>query len=165
MNKPGIKKLISILLNASFILSVLLFLLDELTSFDIINQTFKSSIYTGVLILPIPVIGWNLWNYNKRKLAVSILAMVMFTGTIITGPVKILFASSSWKTQKIIYQNKHQSFRKIEYQTQDIGALGYRRRSVEVLHITPLFIISKPVNPGFEKTENWIKIIPKGIVF
>ena len=53
--------------------------------------------------------------------------------------------SSAWKTQYIYYQNKFDSSKKVEYQMMDIGAFGYRRRTVEVNYITEWFFISKEV--------------------
>ncbi|MBI3218010.1 MAG: hypothetical protein HYZ44_00710 [Bacteroidetes bacterium] len=42
-----------------------------------------------------------------------------------------------WKTQTIMFQNKHLSNRTIEFQLQDIGSLGYNRRKVDRLKIIP----------------------------
>jgi hypothetical protein len=40
---------------------------------------------------------------------------------------------------------KFDSSKKVEYQMMDIGAFGYRRRTVEVNYITDWFFISKEV--------------------
>ena len=59
------------------------------------------------------------------------------------GIIATLFSATSWKTQTIIYQNKFDDSKKVEFQMLDIGALGYQRRIVEVNYITDWFFISK----------------------
>jgi hypothetical protein len=42
-----------------------------------------------------------------------------------------------WKTQTILYQNKHLFNRTIEFQLQDKGALGFNKRTVDRIKIIP----------------------------
>ena len=70
-------------------------------------------------------------------MTLSILALI---GILIIGPMKIIFSSGSWKTQTIIYQNGHLNFKKVEFQMQDVGALGYKKRTVEITYLTKLFL-------------------------
>ena len=72
--------------------------------------------------------------------------------------MKIIFSSGAWRTQTVLYQNGHLSFKKIEFQMQDIGALGYNRRTVEVIYLTPLFIITSKVPNDIDKRAEWIKV-------
>jgi hypothetical protein len=72
--------------------------------------------------------------------------------------MKILFSSGAWRTQTILYQNGHLSFKTVEFQMQDIGALGYNRRTVEVIYLTPLFILTSEVPNDIDKRVEWIKV-------
>ena len=82
----------------------------------------------------------------------------MLIYVLIIGPEKILYSSSSWKTQKIIYQNGHLNFNKVEFQIQDIGSFGYNKRTVEVIYLTSLFMIVSPVETDIQKRVEWIKV-------
>ena len=92
------------------------------------------------------------------KLIGSILPVLTLIGIFIIRPQKIIFSSSSWKTQKVIYQNGHLSFKKVEFQMQDIGALGYNKRTVEATYLTDLFMIISPVENDIEERVEWIKV-------
>jgi len=72
--------------------------------------------------------------------------------------MKILFSSGAWRTQTILYQNGHLSFKTVEFQMQNIGALGYNRRTVEVIYLTPLFILTNEVPNDIDKRVEWIKV-------
>ena len=72
--------------------------------------------------------------------------------------MKINFSSGSWKTQKEIYKNEHLNHKKVEFQMQDVGALGYNKRTVEVTYITDLFMIVSPVKNDIDKRVEWVKI-------
>ncbi|MFM1828400.1 MAG: hypothetical protein RL624_641 [Bacteroidota bacterium] len=72
--------------------------------------------------------------------------------------MKILFSSGAWRTQTILYQNGHLSFKTVEFQMQDIGALGYKRRTVEVIYLTPLFMLTSEVSNDIDKRVEWIKV-------
>lgn len=155
-----IKKNISTLLNGILILTILLFVLDGLTSFEIKSQTIKSFTYFGIMILVPLTLIWNLWNLKTRKWKIigSILPILTLVGILIIGPLKIAFSSSAWKTQKVIYQNGHLNFKKVEFQMQDIGALGYNKRTVEVIYLTDLFMIVSPLEKDIDKRVEWIKV-------
>ena len=135
-----IKKYTSTLLNGTFILTILLFVFDWLTSFEIKNQAIKSFSYFGVMVLTPLTLVWNLWTFKSKKwkLIGSTIPTLTLIGILIIGPLKIVFSSSAWKTQKVIYQNGHLNFKKVEFQMQDIGALGYNKRTVEVIYLTDL---------------------------
>lgn len=153
-------KYISRLLNGFFILAVGLFLLDHLSSFDIKSQPIKSFAYFGVLVLAPLALVWNLWNSKtpKRKIISIIVPILTILGILLIGPIKIIFSSSSWKTQKILYQNEHSEFKKVEFQMQDVGASGYNRRTVKVTYLTNFFMIIDPVEKDIDKHSEWIKI-------
>jgi len=46
----------------------------------------------------------------------------------------------------------------VEFQIQDIGAMGYNKRTVEVLYLTPFFMITSEVPKDIEKKIEWIKV-------
>lgn len=75
----------------------------------------------------------------------SILPIFVFIEILNFGILRTIYCSSTRKTQTIIYQNKLDKSNKVEYQMMDIGAFGYRRRTVEVNYITDWFFISKEV--------------------
>ncbi|MCO5287501.1 MAG: hypothetical protein M9898_13895 [Chitinophagaceae bacterium] len=41
---------------------------------------------------------------------------------------------------------------------QDIGALGYNKRTVEVIYLTPLFMLTSEVPCDIDKRDEWIKV-------
>lgn len=57
-----------------------------------------------------------------------------------------------------MYQNGHLSFKTVEFQMQDIGALGYNKRTVEVIYLTPLFMLTSEVPCDIDKRDEWIKV-------
>ena len=154
------KKYISRLLNLVFIMVFVLFVLDAFTSFEIKNQTIKSFSYFGLMLLSPLVLFWNLRHHKTRKskLAGSMLPILSFIVIITIGPQKIIASSPAWKTQTVIYQNGHLSFYKVEFQMQDLGALGYNKRKVEVTYLTDLFMIVEPVQNDIDKRVEWVKV-------
>lgn len=68
-----------------------------------------------------------------------------------------LFSTSDWNTQTLLYQHKIQNNRTIEYQMQDVGALGYNSRTVEVTYLTPWLMMTSELesNPS---SWFWIKV-------
>ena len=76
----------------------------------------------------------------------------------IIGPMKIMFSSGSWKTQTVLYQNGHLTFKKVEYQMQDVGSLGYNKRTVEVIYLTDLFMIVSPVEKDIDDRVEWVEV-------
>ncbi|KAB7530794.1 hypothetical protein F8C76_04660 [Flagellimonas olearia] len=153
-------KYISRILNGIFILILLLFVLDMLTSFEIKSQAIKSFAYFGIMALSPLTLLWNLWAFKTRKekmigLAIPTLALV---GILIIGPLNILYSSSAWETQKVLYQNGHLDFKKVELQMQDVGALGYNKRTVEVTYLTDLFMMISPVEKDIDNRVEWVKV-------
>ncbi len=41
---------------------------------------------------------------------------------------------------------------------QDVGALGYNKRTVEVIYLTDLFMIVNPVEKDIDKRVEWTKV-------
>jgi hypothetical protein len=137
-----------------------LFLLDSLISFDIKNQAVKSFVYFGLLIgTPLTLI-WNALaiKTRNRKIIGTILPTIILTMILIVGPMKFLFSTGAWRTQTILYQNGDLSFKTVEFQMQDVGALGYNKRTVEIFYLTPLFMITSEVPNDIDKKVEWVKV-------
>ena len=148
------------ILNIIYGLTVLLFLLDSLTSLDIKSQSVKSFVYFGLLIgTPLTLI-WNAWfiNAGNGKIIGILFPTIVLALILVVGPTKILFSTGAWRTQTILYQNGHLSFKTVEFQMQDVGALGYNKRTVEVFYLTPLFIITSEVPTDIDNRVEWVKV-------
>lgn len=147
------------ILNATFCLTILLFLCDGLTPFDIKNQGIKSSVYLSIFVGSPLMLIWNLFaaQTKSRKLLWSGLPALMLVFIFWIGPLKICFSAGAWRTQAILYRNENSSFRTVEFQMQDVGALGYNARTVEVLYLTPLFMLTYAVPDDLEKRPEWVK--------
>jgi len=134
--------------------------LDSLTSFDIKSQSIKSFIYFGLLILTPLTLIWNAWIINTRngKIIGTVFPTIVLALILVVGPMKILFSTGAWRTQTILYQNGHLSFKTVEFQMQDAGALGYNKRTVEVFYFTPLFMITSEVPTDIDSRVEWVKV-------
>lgn len=76
----------------------------------------------------------------------------------IVGPMKFIsLPASAWRTQTVLYQNRHLGFKTVEFQMLDVGSFGYNKRTVEVLYLTPFFMIVSEVPNDIEKRVEWIK--------
>uniref|UniRef100_UPI00404B0866 hypothetical protein n=1 Tax=Gelidibacter sp. TaxID=2018083 RepID=UPI00404B0866 len=139
---------ISIVLNRFFIVLLVLLLVDSFTVIEIKSQIIKSIVYFGLILLCPIVLLFKLWFYKKHKVKTIslLLPIVVLIGIFYIGPTKIIFSSRVWKTKKILFINKENHKNRVEYQTQDMGALGYNKRMVEVTHITNWFMMIKNSN-------------------
>lgn len=148
------------ILNLVYCLTVLLFLLDGLTSFDIKNQFLKSFVYFGFLIGTPIILLWNLFviKTKTKRIIGTIYPTFFLVLILVVGPMKILFSTGTWRTQTILYQSRHLSFKTVEFQMQDVGASGYNERTVEVIYLTTLFMIINEVPSDISKRVEWIKV-------
>ena len=131
-----------------------------MTSFDIKSQSIKSFVYFGLLIgTPLTLI-WNAWAIKSRngKIIGTVFPSIVLTLILVAGPMKILFSTGAWRTQTILYQNGHLSFKTVEFQMQDIGALGYNKRTVEVFYLTPIFMTTSEVSNDIDIRVEWVKV-------
>ena len=143
----------TLILNVLYCLTVLLFVLDEFTSFDIKNQTLKLFVYFGFLLGAPIMLLWNLFSRQILLIVFPILCLILI---IAVNPLRIVFQSQAWQTKAIYYEHRYKS-KTIELQWQDIGALGYNKREVEVTYLTPLFMITRKVSPNFKENPDWIE--------
>ena len=145
--------------NFIYVFIAVLFFADAMTQFDIKSQTIKSIVYYGFLFLSPGVLFLNLILLEqKTKILRALFPIAMIISIFWIGPLKIGFSSGAWRTQSVLYQNAHFNFKKIELQMQDVGALGYNRRVVEVIYLTDLFMITKKVDTSIPLKIEWQKI-------
>jgi hypothetical protein len=148
------------ILNIIYGLTVVLFLFDSLTNFDIKSQGLKTFVYIGLLIgTPLTLI-WNAVTIKprNRKIIWTILPTAILIFILIVGPMKLYFSTGAWRTQTILYQNGHLTYKTIEFQMQDVGTFGYNKRTVEVFYLTPLFMITSEVPTDIDKRIEWVKV-------
>ncbi len=147
------------LANILLMLILALFLLDITSLFEVKNEWLKKVVYYTILLSPIILI-WILFAVKTilAKGVSSIVPIVAIVLMLFLSPMRILFLSSPWETHKIIYENKHSDFKKVEFQMQDIGALGYNKRTVEVTYVTKMFMLVSPVEKDIDNSEEWVKI-------
>jgi hypothetical protein len=86
-------------------------------------------------------------------LAAGILLMLLAL-LVNSGP---LFHLSSWKTQEVLYRSRSHKDHRIEFQMRDIGALGYRRRIVEVKPFLFFDLPSEIDTAGINK-KDWYRV-------
>lgn len=138
----------------------MLFLLDSFTSFDVKSQALKTFICFGILIgTPLTLI-WNLVviKTKSKRIAGIVFPSIILILVIFIGPLKVLFSFGAWQTQTVLYQNGHLTFKTVEFQMQDVGAMGYNKRTVEVLYLTNLFIITSEVPKDIDQRVEWLKV-------
>jgi hypothetical protein len=148
------------IINKIFCLAAFFFLLDNFTAFDIKSQILKSSIYFGFLIGTPIILILNLFSikYIIGKIIWIVFLIIFIVLIAAIHPTTILLSSSVWRTQTILYQNKDLSFKTIEFQMQDIGARGYNKRLVEVIHVTPLFMLTSDAPNNIANQPQWMKV-------
>jgi hypothetical protein len=154
------KNLLTRALNMLYCIVVLLFFLDGFTGFDINAQAIKTFVYIGLLVGSPVMLVWNFFVIDPilKRVIWTLFPAIMLVFIFITSPMKILFSSGSWHTQSILYQSRHTSSITIEFQMQDIGALGYNERTVEVQYLTPYFMIVKVIPSRAASGSDWIPV-------
>jgi hypothetical protein len=146
--------------NIIYVLIVTLFVLDVFTGFDIKNQGLKSFVYFGYIIGTPLIFTWNLLAFKteRKRIIWLMFPTIMLALGLFIGPMAILFQRGAWHTQTIKYKNGHLAFKTVEFQMQDMGSLGYNKRTVEVFYLTPLFIITSEVPQDIKNHVEWIKV-------
>ena len=151
-------------------LVVVLFAIDVFTPVDIKASALKTAVYYGFMIgAPLTLIASILLSASwVSRIGGSVLpiAVVVWVfslvplalGPFFSGPLLLMFHSSSWQTQTILYKHRRQSRVTVEYQMLDIGAFGYRKRTVVVEYFTPLFIYTRPWLNDSAAIEDWRRV-------
>ena len=68
-----------------------------------------------------------------------------------------MHSSQAWRTQKVLYTHGHLPFKQVEFQMQDVGALGYNKRTVDVTYLSDNFMIVSPIDYDITSRVEWIK--------
>jgi hypothetical protein len=150
--------------NIIYILMVVLFVLDIFSILEIKGESLKLFIHFGsILTTPIIVIynlfirksrRWNIW-IGIISLSVVISFAIVLSKRSFLG---YLFSMASWNTQTVLYEHECFGSKRIEFQMQDIGALGYNKRYVSVTYITNWFMIATEIDPDESIEGEWIKV-------
>lgn len=75
--------------------------------------------------------AYSRWSTRKTVITSTILTIFLFTAKF------FLVWGGDWKTQTILYQSRHSANRVIVFQMQDVGALGYNKRTVDKTELIP----------------------------
>lgn len=137
-----------------------LLLLDHITPLEIKDQALRSFAYWGSLISSLILCCFLLKDMKgdfKNLYLLSLISIVL-VGFVGMGLSRMTMLASSWKTQEVIYQNSYCPANKVEFQMKDMGALGYKRRRVEVMYWSRFFITCTLVDEDIEQKDYWIKV-------
>ncbi len=142
------------LLFAVFLIATILLLADLITPIEI--ESIK--LYWALLFISstITIIYFERLFLNQSNKIISKIFAILFGLFIV---IRIIFLwGSDWKTQIIIFQNLHLANRTIEFQLQDIGAFGYKRRTIDKLKLIPFVSFIKEVDENNLDTLTWKKV-------
>ena len=137
-----------------FIITTGILLLDALTPFVVNNLKiylliFFISASTFIVIITRHLLKWT----SKDLIPTTILVVGLLCFA------KYFFSwGGDWKTQTIIYQNLHLKKRTIEFQMRDVGALGYKKRTVDRIRLIPFFDWITKTDIQYFDTLVWRKV-------
>lgn len=157
-------KLISGILNIFYILICFLFILDVFDIVEAKGSNVKTFIHCGSLLLTPILVLYNLFVQKSTKWSIGIgiiaFSIVLCFCLVISkrGLLGYLFTSESWKTQTVLYENVQFESIRVEFQMQDVGALGYNERFVSVIYITNWFMITDEIDPNKIFGKEWVKV-------
>lgn len=148
------------IINAFLVGIALLFFLDVITSLEIHHQPTKEFVYWGFILLPPVAFLANLIYQKKRisRISFSLLSAALLVLMIVLDPVDIVFSSSAWKTQTVLYEHEKDGDKRIEFQLQDVGSLGYNRRTVIVTDFLYIFRLVQPYDDSKEPGADWVRV-------
>jgi hypothetical protein len=153
------KKFLSYAPNGLLFILALLFILDVFTVFELADEHLKYLVYDGIILIPPVVFLLNIFLQptTRRKVFLALPGLIVLISVLILGPNKIIFSSSVWKTQSIIYQHAENQRKRIVFQMQDVGAHGYNRRTVELTSYVLFNKIEEPESHS-ELGPEWIVV-------
>ena len=61
---------------------------------------------------------------DMSQIIICNLISITLIAIMIIGPMKIMFSSGSWKTQTVLYQNGHLTFKKVQILKTDLSGRG-----------------------------------------
>jgi len=151
-------------INAIYSLMVLVFILDLFSVVEVKGQQLDSFITFGTLIFTPFIVACNVITFKitRQTLLIcipSVCLILIFLMTVFEfGLLGYLLSRGNYKTQTILYENRNCTFKTIEFQMKDVGALGYNERYVEVTYLTPWFMITEDFNPKQKLRAEWVKV-------
>lgn len=143
---------------------VLLYVLDVFEILEIKGNSIKTFIHYGSVLTTPVILLYNLFVYKSSswnsKIGITSIILVLSFSIVLSqrGFLGYLFSISSWNTQMILYEHKHYSFKQVEFQMQDVGALGYNKRYVKVTYITKWLMITEIIDPKQHFGAEWIEV-------
>jgi len=147
------------IITLGFLVALIAFALDAFSIIEIAVPVMKSSLY---MIIPFMAI---LSVYHVRKFssllirsAVIVCAIFYFGYFIDSGILNYANSASTWKTQEILYANLRYSAITIEYQMKDVGAFGYKRRTVKIINAANILKIPLPYTQLELSSKEWKKV-------
>ncbi|MBL3655160.1 hypothetical protein [Fulvivirga sediminis] len=92
-----------------------------------------------------------------RKILIIIGCVITFLIVLVMSNPAIVFGLAPWKSQKIIYRHRLDQQHRIEFQMQDVGALGYNRRIVEIKPFLFFHLTEEIDTSNIDKNE-WLQV-------
>ncbi len=136
----------------------IIFVLTFLTPLEFADE-MTSSIMTVLAISGLTLVLWLLTTDKDKKKKWRAWTLILLPLTIFTIIITDFFSwGSGYKTQDIIYRQKGNTDNRIEYQMEDIGALGYNRRTVKIIQLTPLLQWITTTDTDDIDTNVWTKV-------
>lgn len=143
-------------INIGYAVILILFIADCQNWLDITSQSLKSFVYQSVLfaLLPVLVVNWRLYsNYRIAFIVVCGCVLLLLFSPVLL--LKLSFTSGTWVTYVVEYQNVNNPANTIEWQIQDVGALGENGRRVEVYQKNSLFMLVNTNLPDTSDKKVW----------
>ncbi len=143
---------------------VALFVLDVFGILEIKGEFLKAFIHSGSLLATPIIIAYNFFIRKSRRwniwIGVTSVFIVLSFCIVVSqrGFLGYLISTESWNTQTVLYEHGHFGSKRIEFQMQDVGALGYNKRCVSVTYITNWFMITEKVDLDKNFGGEWIKV-------
>lgn len=138
-----------------------LFVLDWMGWVEMSRGSLKSLVYFACAIVsPILVVSsFRLLRGFQRVMVVPAILFLLLLADL--GALGFLNQMSPWRTWVVLYRHGHFKASTIEHQRQDLGALGYRHRTVKVWSIAGLFAVPGRVDSLESRVPEWIRVEPQ----
>lgn len=138
-----------------FLITTGLIAIERYTPVYINNFYVRLMLYITTASLLSFWVGWIFFGYKavrKRAAIFIIVVVIVLTKAYLTW-------GGDWKTQTILYANKNNSCKTIEFQMRgDWFAFGYKKRIVERKKIVPFFDYISNVDTSKIDTNSWKRI-------
>lgn len=137
--------------------SIAIIYLTEFSSYEIYNQHLKSIVYYSLPIIALCLLTYSIFakTHKANKFLSILISILVFSFILIVSPLRYINATSVWETRTILLEHKNDKSKRVEFQVQDVGALGFNKRTVEVKHIMSWIMKVKPYSTKSVNKENW----------